>query len=547
MKRVWRIGGVVVAAVAALSLWGCGGGGAPSNPATTSSTTGAPPMSTLASSLSPSPTRTTPPPTKPPQATPGVLSYPYDGKNMFFGLSLINARRDAGYVQEVGASWLSLQPHVIWFSIESAPGVYDWSSVDVEVKQLQEIGLDITMVLSPVMNAFGDERKQIAAMASKYSGLLEFLRESDAAKQYKLYPHDELIPVWISFLKAAVDRYDGNGQNDMPGLKSAVRNWHFVEEYPCPEIKDPRVYADLLKTTYETIKGADPKAKVIMAGLAGNFLRYFAFMDGLITDEDAGVIDSVMHPRAWWNANPVWKTAKTGFEGVLEACKDYFDIMDIHTYIIKENFMEPELAYIKQAMQRYGYSKPIWIIEGGGPFKNYPGKKAVNSPGDPYFGMGSEKENGEFVVKLLAMAAAAGVERQHWGLGLENSDDGYWDGPWKGMSLMDPDEHYKKPSYFNYKMMREKVADFTSCRDLSQGASRVFAFSTPRGDVYIAWNPATDTTVDLSAGFGSGNVKVTPVVTELDAQRNPVYPAVRTVSARAVPLTITPVFVEKLQ
>jgi hypothetical protein len=56
---------------------------------------------------------------------------------MFFGLSLINARRDATNVEELGASWLSLEPHVVWFAIESEPGVYDWSSVDVDVVQLQ--------------------------------------------------------------------------------------------------------------------------------------------------------------------------------------------------------------------------------------------------------------------------------------------------------------------------------------------------------------------------------------------------------------------------
>jgi len=83
---------------------------------------------------------------------------------MFFGLSLINARRDATNVEELGASWLSLEPHVVWFAIESEPGVYDWSSVDVDVVQLQALGLDVTMVLSPIINAFGEERQKVIDM-----------------------------------------------------------------------------------------------------------------------------------------------------------------------------------------------------------------------------------------------------------------------------------------------------------------------------------------------------------------------------------------------
>ena len=460
-------------------------------------------------------------------------------------MSLINARRDAANVKELGVSWLSLEPHVIWFAIEQEPGVYDWKSVDIDVVQLQALGLDVTMVLSPIINAFGEERQKIIDLKAAFPSETGFLREGNI-DELQLYPHDETLPIWVNFIKKAVERYDGDGKDDMPGLKYAVRNWHFVEEYPIPEIDDAAVYTDLLKTTYEAIKSADPEAKVILAGLAGNFLQYFSFVDGFITDEDAGVVDNVKHARAWWKLNPFWKNAKTQYESILATGRNYFDIIDIHGYIIRETFMEGEIAYIKQAMQQFGYAKPIWIIEGGGPFKNYPGKKAENTPADTYFGFGSEKENAEFVIKLLAMSAAQGVERQHWGLGLENTDEGYWDGPWKGMGLMDPDEKYKKPSYYNYKMMREKLDGFTEVQDLSQGDLRLFDFQVDGKDIYIAWKISGSVTANLSAIFGNVNVRVTQVVTELDASRNPVYPGSETVNAGAVPLSLTPVFIELL-
>ncbi len=530
MKRILFFASVLIAVIMLFSVISCGG--VKQTPVATN-----PPATTPTSSITPTPS---PSPTP---STPAALSYPFADSNMFFGMSLINARRDADYVKELGVSWLSLEPHVVWMAIEQEPGVYDWSTVDVDVVQLQALGLDFTMVLSPIINAFGEERQKVIEMEKAYPNETGFLRNAHL-DQLQLWPHDETLPLWINFVRAAVERYDGDGKNDMPGLKYAIRNWHFVEEYPCPEINNAQVYADLLKTTYQTIKSVDPQAKVIISGLAGNYLRYFAFMDGLIDDENAGVIDNVKRGPVWWAHNPFWNNEKTEYESILAADKDYFDIMDIHCYIVKEDFLEGEIAYIKQAMAQFGYTKPIWVIEGGGPFKNYPGKKAENTPADTYFGFGSEKENAEFVIKLLAMSAAQGIKRDHWGLGLENTDEGYWDGPWKGMSLMDPDLKYKKPSYYNYKMMREKVGDFTAVQDLSQGDTRLFAFRVGNKDVYIAWTTGGSATADLSAVFSNENVKVTQVVTELDANRNPVYPDPETVTPTAVPLSITPVFIE---
>jgi hypothetical protein len=459
---------------------------------------------------------------------------------MFFGLSLINPLMDGAKVKELGVSWLSLEPHVTWFSIEASPGVYKWSDLDSEVKILQSLGLDMTMVLSPIINAFGAERQQVTAEIAKYPSLGYWLRQGNAG-ELKLYPHDETLPVWEAFVKAAVERYDGDGQSDMPGLKYACRNWHFVEEYPCPELEDT-AYLDLLKTTYTAIKSVDPQSKVILAGLAGNFTQYFSFMDGYIADEDAGVQDSVKHTRAWWNANPFWKNAKETYENILDQGRNYFDIVDIHTYVPKEGFFEGELDYIQKTMQKLGYQKPVWIIEGGGPFKNYPGKPAVNSPGDPYYGMGSEKENAEFVIKLQAMAAAKGVEREHWGL--NEAEDGYWDGPWEGMPMVDS-AGYKKPSYWTFKMMREKLENFTQAKALSQGSLRIFDFKVGGKDVYIVWNAqGASSNVDLSSVLGNRDVKITHIVTELNASKNPIYPPDETKSSKSVPVGLTPIFVE---
>ncbi|MGD8814852.1 MAG: hypothetical protein PVI78_10295 [Anaerolineales bacterium] len=465
---------------------------------------------------------------------------------MFFGLSLINAWTGAEYVQDLGVSWLSLQPHLLWMAIESEPGVYDWSALDREVRQLQSLGLDITMVLSPAINAFGEQRDELIEIASSYSSVMHFLREGDAGGMV-LYPHGDTMPIWLDFVRAAVDRYDGDGQNDMPGLRYQARNWHFIEEYPIPEIEDPVIYVDLLKATYEAIKSENPNAKVILAGLAGNFAQYFAFMDGYIEDPDAGVIQGVQIPRDVFAQLPVWSALKADWEYVLEHGAGYFDIVDLHAYITKETFLEGEIEYLRHTMQSFGYTRPIWIIEGGGPFKNYPGKRAENTPADPYYGLGSLKENAEFVIKLHALSAAMGVERQHWGLGLELGPDSYWDGPWCGMSLMDGEDRFKRPSYYTFKLMVELLDGFTQVDDLSRGETRIISFTVDNQELFVIWNASEDPIeMDLSTVIGFGDYEITHIVTTLEADLEPIYLPNEVMDSTAMDISLTPIFAQAL-
>jgi len=83
--------------------------------------------------------------------------------------------------------------------------------------------------------------------------------------------------------------------------------------------------------------------------------------------------------------------------------------------------------------------------------------------------------------------------------------------------------------------------------DLSIDSIRVFEFITPNGAVDVAWDvDGTDAPqpMDLSAVLGEREVILTPIVTELDPDDTPVVPEVITLSTTAVPLSITPVFIE---
>jgi len=480
----------------------------------------------------------------------GPLQYPFEKKNMFFGLTMIKRPQDKAFARELGISWVSLQPYIFWFVLEAEPGVYTWAPVDAEVKMLQEIGIDMTMALQPA-NVFGESRAQLAetieqqAETDSYDDLagsvIAFMRDSDESKQWTLYPHDETLPMWIRFIRAAVDRYDGDGKNDMPGLKYPVRNWHFVEEFPMVEWDSSETYVEVLKPTYEAIKGEDPHALVIIPGLAGNYARYFAFADGFIQDPDAGVWKEVKYTREALASSPLLRREKEAYEYILREGRDYFDVVDIHLYEEKDTFVEGKLDWLKHKMQEYGYQKPIWCIEGGGPLKDPPGKPTRH--GDPYFGEWSAKENAEFVVKLHVMSAARGVERYHWGLS-GTSDTGYWNGPWTVMALMTYDR-VKKPAYYTFQLMMQKLKDFESVKDISFGNTRLFEFVVGSKKVYVAWSSDNTSQVyDLSSELGKTQIDVTSIVIELQPNGNPVEPKQQQLSSTVVLLSITPVFIE---
>jgi hypothetical protein len=74
------------------------------------------------------------------------LAYPFDGANMFFGLTILKEPRDCSLAEELNVSWVSMQPVAIWAHIESSPGEYNWTALDREMAALQQLNLECAQV-----------------------------------------------------------------------------------------------------------------------------------------------------------------------------------------------------------------------------------------------------------------------------------------------------------------------------------------------------------------------------------------------------------------
>ncbi len=207
-----------------------------------------------------------------------------------------------------------------WDMIEKEPGVFDFSETDRHLRETQAYGLHTLANIQPF--AVWDQ-----AICHGPQPTTSFNMPVQSTK-YK--PCD--MAAYANFVSKLVERYDGDGVDDMPGLTMPIKHWELMNE---PEFQTsiiyfqgpPPDYVEVLETTYKTIKQADPEAYIVQGGMAG------------MMPESA----------AWW-------------QGVFDGGGgQYFDIMNMHSIGHGEHLNIPafKALLVKNGLQ----DKPIWVTE----------------------------------------------------------------------------------------------------------------------------------------------------------------------------------------
>lgn len=213
---------------------------------------------------------------------------------------------DVGSARELGTTWT--RAWLPWAQIETAPGQYDWSWMDMQFNQFAQAGYQIDAVI------YFPPPWAAEAECGPISNTL----------------------VLTQFLTAAITRYGHQ-----------VDAWEFINEpdglvgYPsygaavgCWALQ-PQTYVAQLALFHDQVKALDPTALVVLGGLA--------YDNWVVFDRDF-----LTHTLA-------------------SGAGAYFDAVSLHYYPI--NFQDfPTLASkineIRAIMERHGvYDKPIWITE----------------------------------------------------------------------------------------------------------------------------------------------------------------------------------------
>lgn len=326
-----------------------------------------------------------------------------------------------------------------WGMIEPEKGTYDFSETDKTVKEAQENGLHILaniQTFSPWDNAKPEEK------------IIKDKEEGPAPSPSRK-PND--MEAYKNFIRKLVERYDGDGQDDMPDLKYPIYFWEVLNE---PEMQEPPLvffdeppedYLEVLKVTYQTIKETFPEAQVLHAGMAG--------MEDWMVD--------------FWDK--VFALGAT----------DYFDIANMHCIGHGEYLNIPAF---KEFLAKYNIDKPIWITEVQ--IEDRQEKK-------------SKEEYAASLIRSYVFGLANGAEKFFYvnlklpPQGLPPESEG---GPgFSDLSTLVTQDGNKNPLFYAHKNIADKIGKFSKVEKIKEkveGKTIIegqYKFTVDNKTIYVLW------------------------------------------------------------
>ena len=264
-----------------------------------------------------------------------------------------------------------VRPHpgpFIWNHIEKEKGKFNWEEADKYVVYAQEHNQTILATIWPHANWEQKSCKRKKAKSPFGKRFTKYLSKPCSMDDYK------------NFLVKLVDRYDGDGLNDMPGLTKPIKYWDVMNE---PEFKmffkgSKEDFIEIFNFSSKVIKEKQPDAVIVMAGAAGMFPE----------------------------SKKYWKV-------VLPKIKDNFDIANIHHISGPDGQCDKQLWVDEFAdlLKSVNIDKPIWLTEAmtcGPPVKAWVNAflngaeliidVGVNAPGKKMSKKGRKKLN-EFIAE----------------------------------------------------------------------------------------------------------------------------------------------------
>ncbi len=200
-------------------------------------------------------------------------------------------REELEIVKDIGAYWVRPHPTAAfnWGNIDTGKGTYNWTIPDLVIKAIQDYNMQV---------------------------LIQFWNCPETVIPYSDLKIEDMES-YLNWLKAMVERYDGDGIDDMPGLRYPVLYYEVLNE---PIQHDPEneaeKYSHILKESYMAIKEVNQNAKVLVGGLL-----------------DVGRDLPLLLERG---------------------CGDYFDIINWH---------QGDAEIAKTVEDEFGVDKPMWITE----------------------------------------------------------------------------------------------------------------------------------------------------------------------------------------
>ncbi len=332
-------------------------------------------------------------------------------------------KTDYRYAKEIGVDWDRGGTYFMWFLGQPDPKTrqYNWKMYDRYFESLPKGMKAIKNITVGILKKPGRHRFPMDKNRPEIDVSRHIEDNSYRPKDVKEYRR------WV---KAVVERYDGDGVEDMPGLKVPVKYWQVDNE---PSRRKGERYTDLFNITSSAIKEADQQAQVLVGGLwipvGYNLLRYERASLPIIKELEGKSID--IFDFHWHGKAGEWK------------------------------LFPQAIARVRQDLENNGFGNiPIWITEmctySGQPFHwrfgEYPKQ--------------SEREQAVEIIKRHAVALGEGVKRifTAWGI-MEGfgapRDNDIFDNTgfiYDGIGPNDHGKGVKKIVYWSYQKMTQLLS-----------------------------------------------------------------------------------------
>lgn len=485
---------------------------------------------------------------------------------------------------EIGATWSKFNgPGTSWNDLEPSPPVhgrhtYRWDNVDRMVLAAQKAGFKNLLVVLKSNSKWGTERRKSRGILETISAIRGMVSTPPASAKHLQHYQDYVL----SF----VERYDGDGKDDMPGLLYPILDYEIETEaqHKVYWLGTAEEYVTILKAASNAVKKANPAARVILSGMT----FWDIFDGGPKSDEEIHRLVAEL-PQKFPQGD-----VRHGFGDEFRDQMDFnarilqeknaFDVVEFHLLSYYTS-IPGAVKWIRDQMHKNGYEKPVWMGDAGAVFIPCTNKKGLLAPwstytllseapydnGDRLFEVLVSKKNGyglrysdverwfraeqaSLLVKVLVTAMAEGVEGSNWWTWKDEPALLKANGPGKSWSLcglMDDDNKEKRPAFYTYKLLIQKIGRFSSVEKLSVSRDiMTYRFAVGNRSIYVVWStserPRQPGDLGKSQAIDMRSLLKTPSVTITHIVTDPLTtdPPREVRSPVQVMVTETPIFVE---
>ncbi len=264
---------------------------------------------------------------------------------------------------DLGPAFVRTTP-IPWGALEPQPQVggtprYAWKELDEAILVWQLTGLRPVLVLTP--------ESAWAALPPARAAWIQTLRKTLAAPEAAAAargargatpPRPGMWARWERFVRDVVERYDGDGRKDMPGLRRPVRHLQVLDRLtPGGWLGTPDEYLRLLDATGRAAKFANPKTRVLTAGLDVRATGHAPYPDRREWDYRIGQLVPAGAPLVKLETERAFRHVRR----VLEMPRLYDALVQVGSAHIADDVAN--LRFLRRALdERGGTDTALWLV-----------------------------------------------------------------------------------------------------------------------------------------------------------------------------------------